>query len=99
MEHHNPSSTSDATSQVRIPIAVWTVIAAFVAALIAILVFKVAVGTVVTYGFLGLMVLSHFLMHGGHGSHGPHTNQTISRHGEGVKTDKDNPLAGRGGCH
>lgn len=70
-----------------------------VVALLSISVFKVAVGTVVTYGFIGLMVLSHFLMHGGHDSHGAHTNQADSQVGDGAKTDKNNAHAGYGGCH
>ena len=99
MEHHNTSSTSDTTSQVRIPTAVWVLLAAVVAALLAIFVFKVAVGTVVTYGFLGLMVLSHFFMHGGHGSHGAHTNQADSPVGDDTQTDQDKTHARHGGCH
>lgn len=102
MEHHNTSSTSDTASQVRIPTAVWVLLAAVVIALIAIFVFKVAVGTVLTYGFLGLMVLSHFFMHGGHGSHGSHgarTNQADSRVGDDTKPDQDNTHGRHGGCH
>lgn len=102
MEHHNISSTSDTTSQLRIPNAAWVLLAAVVVGLLAIFVFKMAVGTVVTYGFLGLMVLSHFFMHGGHGSHGSHgasTNQADSRVGEDTKTDQDNTHARHGGCH
>ncbi len=99
MEHHDISSTSDTTSQLRIPTAVWVLLAAVVAALLAIFVFKVAVGTVLTYGFLGLMVLSHFFMHGGHGSHGARTNQADSRVGDDTKPDQDNTHARHGGCH
>jgi high-affinity Fe2+/Pb2+ permease len=99
MEHHNTSLTSDTTSQVQIPTAVWVILAVVVAALIAIFVFKVAVGTVVTYGFLSLMLLSHLFMHGGHGSHGAHTNKANSQVGDNSTTDQDNTHAGHGGCH
>lgn len=68
MGHHNTSSTSNIASQVQIPTAVWVLLAAVVAALLAIFVFKVSVSMVVTYGFLGLMLLSHFFMHGRHDS-------------------------------
>lgn len=95
----NSSSPSDATAQLRIPTAVWALLVAVVLGLLAIFVFKVAVGTVFTYGFLGLMILSHFFMHGGHGSHGAHTNQTDPPASDGVKTDQDNSSAGLGGCH
>ncbi len=99
MEHHNASSTSDTASQVRIPTAVWVLLAAVVAALLAIFVFKVAVGTVLTYGFLGLAVLSHLFMHGGHGSHGAHSDQSNSQADTKIDTDQKNTHAGHGGCH
>lgn len=99
MGHHNTPSISDTTSQVRIPTAVWVLLAAVVAALLAIFVFKVSVSTVVTYGFLSLMLLSHLFMHGGHGSHGARTNQADSRVGDDTKSDQDNTHAGHGGCH
>ena len=96
MEHHNTSSTSDIDSLVWIPTAVWVLLAEVVVALLAIFVFKVAVGTVVAYGFLGLMVLNHFFMHGRHGSH---TDQTNSQFGDATETDINNTHAGRGSCH
>jgi len=99
MEHHNTSSTSDTASQVRIPTAAWVLLAAVVIALIAIFVVKVAVGTVLTYGFLGLMVLSHLFMHRGHGAHGAHTNQANSRVSDDTQTDQDKTHTRHGGCH
>ena len=101
---HNPSSTTDATttSQVRIPTAAWVILAAVVAALVAIFVFNVAVSTVLTYGFLGLMLFSHLFMHGGHGSHeshGTHSEQADSRVGGDTQTDQENTHARHGGCH
>ena len=71
---HNPSSFSS----VRIPTAVWIVVAAVLAGGIAIFVFKVAIGTVLSFGLFGFMMLSHLFMHGNHGSHGNHSeNNTI----------------------
>lgn len=99
MEHHNISSTSDNASPVRIPPAVWVLLAAVVLGLLAIFVFKVAVGTVVTYGFLGLMVMSHLFMHGGHGSHGAQSSQADARVGDDTKPDQDNTHDRHGGCH
>lgn len=98
MEQHTSSSmVSD--RRVLIPAIAWVMLTGLVVALLSIFVFKVAVGTVVTYGFIGLMVLSHFFMHGGHGSHGTHTNRADSQAGDGAKTDKYNSHAGHGGCH
>ena len=101
MEQHTSSSiVSD--RRVRIPAVVWVMLAGIVAALLAIFVFKVAVGTVVAYGFFGFMVLSHLFMHGGHGSHGAHNSQTSSTAvGETneTNTNQKNNHAGRGGCH
>lgn len=96
---HNSSSTSDVTPQFRIPTLAWVLLAAIVLGLLAMFVFKVAVGTVFSYGILGLMILSHLFMHGGHGSHGAHTNQADSTPGDGIKTDQDSSSAGHGGCH
>jgi hypothetical protein len=39
------------------------------AAAAAILVFNVPITTVLSYGFLGLMLFGHFFMHAGHGDH------------------------------
>ncbi len=85
----------------RIPPVVWvTAVVGLVAALVAVFAFKVAVGTVLTYGFFGLMMLSHLFMHGGHGSHGGHAG-----HGPAAETQKaagdsnDSPAGHSGGCH
>lgn len=103
MEHNSSSNTDTTTaSQLRIPTAAWVILAAVVAALLAIFVFKVAVSTVLTYGFLGLMLFSHLFMHGGHGSHESHgtrTDQADSLVGDGTKTDQENTHARHGGCH
>jgi hypothetical protein len=83
----------------RIPKAVWIVLAGLGIALVAIFVFKVAVGTVVSYGFFGLMMLSHFFMHGGHGSHGSQPDQQGSQGIENADVLKKDSHTGHGGCH
>jgi hypothetical protein len=67
MDHLNPS-TSTETSR-KFPVKTLLVAVVIIAAAAAILVFKVPVTTVLSYGFFGLMMSSHFFMHGGHGSH------------------------------
>lgn len=99
MEHHNTSSNSDTISQVRIPTAAWVLLAAVILALLAIFVFKMAVGTVVTYGFLGLMVMSHLFMHGGHGSHSAHNDPSNSQADGSTNTDQKSTHSGHSGCH
>lgn len=99
MEQHNTSLTSDTTSQIRIPTTVRVLLATIVIGLLAIFVFKVAVGTVVTYGFLGLMVFSHLFMHGGHGSHSAQSNQADSRVGDSTQANQNDTHTGQGGCH
>jgi hypothetical protein len=51
---------------------VWLIAVGLVSALVALFVFKVALDTVLTYSFIGLMLFSHLFMHGGHGSHSGH---------------------------
>ena len=62
---------STITSEESHKIPVKTLLVAFVilAAAAAILVFKVPWTTVLYYGFFGLMLSSHFFMHGSHGGH------------------------------
>jgi fatty acid desaturase len=96
---HNTSSTSDTTSLFRIPTVAWVLLVAVAATLLAIFVFKVAVGTVLTYGFLGLMVLSHLFMHGGHGAHGAHSDQSNSLDDARTNTDQKSTHTGHSGCH
>jgi hypothetical protein len=83
----------------RISKAVWIILAALVIALVAIFIFKVAIGTVVSYGFFGLMMSSHFLMHGGHGSHGAQTGQDNSQIVGNAEPGQKESHAGHGGCH
>lgn len=89
MEHTTPTVTPD--RPFRIPTTAWVVAAALVAALVAIFVFKVALGTVLIYGLGGLMIFSHLFMHGGHGSHGGHG-------GHGQRTDSATNVDGPAGA-
>lgn len=70
MNHINPSTSPEEDR--KFPVKTLLVAAVIIAAAVAILVFNVPIGTVLTYGFLGVMVFSHFFMHGGHGAHGGH---------------------------
>lgn len=63
MESH-PSVTD---RPVRIPPIAWFLGVGLIVALVAIFFFNVAINTVAYYGFLALMIGSHFFMHGGHG--------------------------------
>jgi len=108
MEHQHPNSAITPDRPFRIPPAVWLIGAGFIAALVAVFVFKVAIGTVVTYSFIGLMLVSHLFMHGGHGSHGGHGDQDQRREPsanvdgparEDSPASKDDRTGQSGGCH
>ncbi len=94
-----PSSSMVSDRRIHIPTVAWVMLAGLVAALLAIFLFNVAVGTVVTYGFIGLMVLSHLFMHGGHGSHNTHGDHTSSQADAETDVEQKNTHAGHGGCH
>lgn len=64
------------SSKFRIPTVGLIVIAGILIAMVAIFVFKVAVGQVLNIGFIVLMLTSHFWMHGSHGNHNKHQEQT-----------------------
>ncbi|MBI1794124.1 MAG: hypothetical protein HYR70_08020 [Chloroflexi bacterium] len=87
----------------RIPRIVWFLAIGLVIALIAIFVFNVAVNIVAYYGFIVVMVGSHFFMHGSHGGHGNHAEQQPGAASNLAEADKDknkNEHAGHsGGCH
>ena len=86
-------------SQFRIPTFVWVLAAGVLVGGIAVLVFKVAVGTVVSYGFLGIMMLSHFFMHGNHGSHNKQSdNNTLQNRPVDQQGNQDHK-GHSGGCH
>jgi len=95
MEHHT-STSAGFPRLLGIPSVVWVILAGVAAALVAIFVFKVATNTVLTYGFLSLMLLHHMFMHGGHASHGAHDSQTSLKAGDETDNDQN---AGHGGCH
>ena len=108
MEHPHTPSTITPDRPFRIHPAVWLIVAGLVAALAAIFVFKVAVGTVISYGFIGLMALSHLFMHGGHGSHGGHGAEPQGREAKAnadgsaseTPSESNDERAGHsGGCH
>ncbi|PKN88108.1 MAG: hypothetical protein CVU46_02075 [Chloroflexi bacterium HGW-Chloroflexi-8] len=67
---------STPTNKVRIQPLVLTTVAGLLAALVAIFVFKVAVGLVINYSLIGAIILSHFWMHAGHAGNGQHQEQT-----------------------
>lgn len=68
MMNHIHDSTSPEESR-RFPVKTVLVAVVILAAVAAVLVFDVPVFTVLTYGFLGLMLFSHLFMHGSHSSH------------------------------
>lgn len=103
MQHKHTNSAITPDRPLRIHPAVWVIGAGFIIALVAIFVFKVAIGTVITYAFIGLMLSSHLYMHGGHGSHGGHgqpSNTLTNKDGAaGDKQSNDEHTPQSGGCH
>ena len=99
MEHTPPTIAED--RPFRIPTAVWLAAASLIAALVAVFVFRVAVGTVLVYGLIGLMVLGHLFMHGGHGSHSGHAGHAGHEGRPGATASVDGPAnaAESGGQH
>lgn len=81
----------------RIHPAIWLIAGGLIAALVAIFVFKVAVGTVITYSFIGLMLISHLFMHGGHSQRaGTPANRDGTADGP---QSRDEHNGHSGGCH
>lgn len=108
MEHQHTPSVIEPDRPFRIHPAVWLIGAGLIAALVAIFVFKVAIGTVITYSFLGLMLVGHLFMHGSHGSHGgqgAHQQQratpadTDTPDSQKSSESKDEQAGHSGGCH
>ena len=100
MEHQHTPSTITPDRPFRIHPAVWLSAAGLIAALVAIFVFKVAIGTVLTYGFVGLMLISHLFMHGSHGGHGGHGGAPANKDGATSDTQsKDGQAGNSGSCH
>lgn len=93
----------------RIPTAAWVVAGAVVAGLVSSFVFKVAVSTVITYGFFAAMILSHLFMHGSHGGHGSQAgpagsagnapSASVDGPANVGQTDPDQHAGHTGGCH
>ena len=98
MEQHTPTSMGS-TRLLGIPTVVWVILFGVAAALVAIFVLKVATSTVLTYGFLSLMLLHHMFMHGGHASHGAHDSQTSLKAGDETYNDQKATHTDHGGCH
>ncbi len=65
MEHHAPTTNRP----VRIPPVVWFVGLGLISALVALLVFRVPLGTVGYYALIVAFMGSHLFMHGGHDGH------------------------------
>ena len=83
----------------KIPPVVWLLGVGLLAAVIAILVFNVAVNTVVYYGFFALMMGSHFFMHGSHGGHGGPVGHQHGATSNNADTNKHEHSGHSGGCH
>jgi hypothetical protein len=100
MESH--PSVTETDRPVRIPPAAWFLGLGLIAALVAIFVFNASVSNVVYYGFLTLMIGSHFFMHGSHAGHGgsqSHQHGAVSNNSESDKPDENQHSGHTGGCH
>ena len=102
MEHISPTTDRP----VRIPRIVWILGGGLLVALAAIFVFNVPASTVLYYGFIVLMIGSHFFMHGSHGGHGGqagHEQHSNTPANTDDSTDtaqtKDKQTGHSGGCH
>lgn len=67
MNHGNPITSPEESR--KFPVKSFLIALVILAATIAIFVFNVPVLNVIIYGLFGLMMFSHFFMHGSHGSH------------------------------
>ena len=81
----------------QIPGVVWFLGLGLVIALAAVLVFKVAIGTGVSYGLFTVMMGSHFFMYGAHG----HSASAEPTHppATAARSDSDQAAGHAGGCH
>lgn len=99
MEHQTNSNVTSARRS-GLPLAGWVALAGLIAAIVAIFVFNVAVGTVLTYGVIGLIFFGHLFMHGGHGSHSSHDGSTTSPSDTEAQAEQKNKHTDHsGGCH
>lgn len=91
------------SNKIHIPTVGLIAIIGLLTALVAIFVFKVALGTVLTYGLLAAMMLSHFWMHAGHGNHKDHQEHTDSTNPSNslnpVLVENDDQPNRSHGCH
>ncbi len=95
MEHN--SSIDDRS--LRIPPIVWFLGICLIVALVAIFVFNAAVNTVVYYGFIALMMGSHFFMHGSHSGHGGPAGHQHGSTLNNTDSAKNEHSRHTGGCH
>ena len=91
------------SNKFRIPTVGLITIIGILIALVAIFVFKVAVGLVLNYGLIAAMILSHFWMHAGHGNHGDHQEHASPSNPSDklgpVLIENNDPQNHRHGCH
>lgn len=88
------------SNKFRIPTLGLIAIAGLLIALVAIFVFKVAIGLVLNYGFFAAMILSHFWMHAGHGNHNDHQDRASQPNPLNPVPVENNNSQNRGhGCH
>lgn len=91
------------SNKFRIPKLGLVAIAGLLIALVAIFVFKVAVGVVLNYSFLAAMIMSHFFMHAGHGNHNSHQENANSSNPidslSSVPVENNDPQHRSHGCH
>ena len=91
------------SSKFRIPTIGLIAIAGILIALVAIFVFKVAIGQVLNIGFIVVMLTSHFWMHGGHGNHNKNREHTDSFNGSNqlspVPVENNDQQNRSHGCH
>ena len=95
MENNSPIDNRP----LRIPPIVWVLGGGLIAALVAIFVFNMAVNTVVYYGFIALMIGSHFFMHGSHGGHGSSAGHQHDTTSNAAQSNKNEQSGHTGGCH
>ena len=96
MEHNSPLEEN---RPLRIPPIVWFLGAGLIVALVAIFVFNTAINTVIYYGFIALMMGSHFFMHGSHGRHGGTAGHQHGSMSNTAETNKNEHSGHTGGCH
>jgi fatty acid desaturase len=95
MEHNAP-----ATDRLpRIPPIAWFLAIGLLIALVAIVVFRVPLGTVGYFAFFAFFMGSHFFMHSGHGGHGQDTETNVDGPAGATQSKPDDHTSHSGGCH